>query len=262
LNNSLFDQMKRVIFLKSNMKSPIKSLALAFLAPIGVLAVPTYTTVITIDDFSDGYADVSGTGSSSVFAGYTGPYSNVSGTNLFARTLRVQGTYPTARVYTAIGYEDQGLSLSTPVTSTNSLLKVTYGVMDDLNWLSLNSANYLKLEVSYSSDQGNFTWTLRDGNNNTATWYQEVAALNSVGTSIYAKKLSDFTTSGLFNWASVRSLEFSSATKNGVDTDYAGGFLISSYSGASIPEPSTYGIGLGALALATVAIRRRKAVKA
>lgn len=246
------------------MKSPIKFSAFAFLAPIAVLATPTYTTVTTIDDFSSEYGlAVNGSDILIQFSGFTGPYSNVSGTPLFGRTAYVQGTSLSTSEYTGVNTDGTGLfSFYTPATVNNSLLKLNYSVQDDLNWLSIASSNYLKLDVSSSNLATNFTWTLKDGANNTATWYQTVAALNSGSPVTYAKKFSDFTTSGSFNWSSVRSLEFSSSTNNGAQTTYTDGFFIASYSGAPVPEPSTYGIGLGVLALAAVAIRRRKAVKA
>jgi len=99
--------------------------------------------------------------------------------------------------------------------------------------LNLTGQNIAIDGYSFNVSSGNFTGNF--------TAYDKAPAF-----AIYSDVTVDATTNGgsLFNWDGVNS--------------YANLSLVYNYTEATVPESSTYGIGLGVLALAAVAVRRRK----
>ena len=129
------------------------------------------------------------------------------------------------------------------ITSDHTLDPVTISVSNYVLPLTVNRNSSKTLELtgqniaidgySYNVSSGNFTGYF-------------VGLDKAPGFSIYADVTVDATTNGgsLFDWAAVQSTANLS--------------LVYNYTAAPIPESSTYGIGLGVLALAAVAVRRRK----
>jgi len=226
-----------------------KLLCSLFILPAFAMAA----TFTNIDDFTQAQ-NLTLTGAGTVTSSSVTTLAGV-----FTRTLNVsrQGT---GNSNSSIDIADGIMTFHTHNRPTQ--LSVTYSAID-AGGVAFAAASNLTVDIQSAHHANSFSWVLTDVNGDIATWEQAYAT----GANTYSKSYSNFIYT-TFDWMAVTQLVFgvNLNLSHGTDTTVLNVFTIpgstnSDLDGAPpIPEPSTYGICLGILALAAAAIRRRKVV--
>ena len=217
------------------------------------------STTVTIDNFTT-YDDVSvkiGTQTGTTITGI-GAY------GIFDRTLSVTGN---RNSWSALSIDELARQIiaSTPANSGSlTTFNITYGTGgSSVNFLINQDVvnTHLDLTLLTSDTASSFTWTALvtgQSNSNTLTYTQAYGITTNPTT--YSISLGDFTNNTTVSrtvaWQNIRQLTLTINPATAMDATFSNGFYLTQ--STPVPEPSTYGIALGALALVGAVIRRRR----
>jgi len=136
------------------------------------------------------------------------------------------------------------------------------------------ASSYLSFSFIDSNKGASFEWIITDTSGNVATKsYNYAASITNASASDALSTFSESTTDngGNINWTSVASIQLVDHGGGGYNIKYQNLLLSSTSTPGTpsapvtltnpVPEPSTYGIALGGLALAIAVVRRRKQAK-
>ena len=183
---------------------------------------------------------------------------------MFERTLIITGN---TNAWSSLSVDDVSNQIiaSTPANSgALTTFEISYGLGgSSVNFLINQDVvnTHLDLTLLTSDAASSFVWTALvtgQSNSNNLTYTQNFGATSSAQT--YSISLADFTNNTTLTaavaWQNIRQLTLTINPVTAMDVTFTNGFYLNNSS--PVPEPSTYGIALGALALAGAVIRRRR----